>query len=50
VFGGILRPAVLGTALHLVSGFPGGRGRRRLVLILKSLLSRSLWAIHIAFT
>jgi hypothetical protein len=48
VFGGILRPAVLGTALHLVSGFPSRRGQRRLVLIpIKSLLTGSLWAIHI---
>ena len=50
MFGGILRPAVLGTALHLVSGFPSRRGQRRLVLIpIKPLLAGSLWAIHIVF-
>jgi hypothetical protein len=42
VFGGILRPAALGAALHLVSGFPSRRG-------IKLLLTRSLWTIHIAF-
>ena len=39
-----MRPAVLGTALRLVSGFPSRRGQRWLVLIPKSLLTGSLWA------